>query len=343
MKVGKIRIEFLPITKLRFILIFPIIIILVCLLLSSLLLPYFETRLMVKPFELIGGILSGICHQYPSRSFYIFGSNVGLCARCFSTYFAILLFSIAYLFVSIKIGWIRCLIIGLTLCVPLFVDGFTQYCHVRNSTNLIRTVTGLMAGVGIAIIIIPYYVRLGINCFNSLLKNSSREKEEIIMKNLSIKITTMLIIVSFGIFAMDAICYSKEIVIKAGTPIPVRITDAVSSENATVGQTVSFTVTRNVEVDDIVVIKAGSEVIGEITFAQKTGSLGKEGKLSLNVRYAIAVDNTRVPLRCNLSKTGDEKLAEAIIICPFIKGEATHIEAGTEFKAYVDYDTKVNI
>jgi len=137
--------------------------------------------------------------------------------------------------------------------------------------------------------------------------------------------------------------YASEVTIKAGTPIPVRLQEAVSSETATAGQTVRFVVTRDVSVDDIVVIKAGSEVVGDVTYSQKTGSLGKEGKVFLVVRYATAVDNTRVPLRANLSQAGDEKVALSWMVCPFIKGTSSMIPAGTETKAYVDYDTKTKI
>jgi len=137
--------------------------------------------------------------------------------------------------------------------------------------------------------------------------------------------------------------YASELTIKAGTPIPVRLQEAVDSETSTAGQTVRFLVTRDISVNDIVVIKAGAEVIGEVTYSQKTGSMGKEGNVFLVVRYATAVDDTRVPLRANLSQTGDEKVALSWMICPFIKGTSSVIPAGTETKAYVDYDTTIKI
>ncbi len=59
------------------------------------------------------------------------------------------------------------------------------------------------------------------------------------------------------------------------------------------------------------------------------------------VRHAIAVDDTRVPLRATLSQHGDEKVALSYVLCPFIKGTTAMIPAGTETKAYVDFDTKI--
>lgn len=163
------------------------------------------------------------------------------------------------------------------------------------------------------------------------------------MKSLSMP--KVFLSISFGIFFLQLAVYSyaAEVIVKAGTPIPVRLEQTISSEAATAGQTVSFTVTRDVTVDDAVVIKAGSEVIGEISYAQKTGSLGKEGKVHLVIRYATAVDNTRVPLRASLSQEGSEQVALSWLVCPFITGTSSMIPSGTETKAYVDYDTKIRI
>jgi hypothetical protein len=163
------------------------------------------------------------------------------------------------------------------------------------------------------------------------------------MRKSASKIVLILVVVSLGAFCMGPVSYAREVIIKAGTPIPVRLNETVTSEESTAGQTVRFTVTRDVLVDDVVVIKAGSEVVGEVTFSEKKGSFGKEGKLFLVLRYAEAVDNTRVPLRAKLSETGQEKVALSWLVCPCIKGTGVEVQAGTETKAYVDYATKVNV
>lgn len=134
-----------------------------------------------------------------------------------------------------------------------------------------------------------------------------------------------------------------EIMIKSGTPVPVRLLTSTSSETAAGGQMLQFEVTRDVTINEKVVIKAGSEVVGEVTHAQKTGSLGKEGRLGIMVRYATAVDGTRVPLRAMIDQTGNDSVALSFLVCPFIKGDSVQVNAGTETKAYVDYDTKINV
>jgi len=136
---------------------------------------------------------------------------------------------------------------------------------------------------------------------------------------------------------------AEDIVIKAGTPVPVRILDAVSSETATAGSTVRSEVTRDITINGKVLIKAGTDVVAEIAYAQKPGSLGKEGKVNLVLRHTTAIDGTRVPLRALLEQSGDEKVALSWMVCPFIKGSGAMISSGTETKAYVDYDVKIRI
>ncbi|MFZ2405434.1 MAG: hypothetical protein WAW41_09885, partial [Methylobacter sp.] len=138
------------------------------------------------------------------------------------------------------------------------------------------------------------------------------------------------IFLAIGFTQLSFLSFAAELTIKAGTPIPIRLEDAISSETSTAGQTVRFTVTRDVTVDDKVIVKAGAEVTGEVTYSQKTGSLGKEGKVLLVVRYATATDNTRIPLRASLSQEGDERVALSWMVCPFIKGTSSMISAGTE-------------
>jgi hypothetical protein len=246
--------------------------------------------------------------------------------------------AISLIYFDIKISWLYRCIGAFVLIVPLLLDGFTQYFNLRESYNYIRVITGLMSGLGIAIILISPYVT-NTTTFLISVFNTKKKKEETIMRRRTI-LSLLLVAV---VLSLGSLAYAAEVTIKAGTPIPVRLLDDLSSETATAGQLVRFETTRNIIVDDKIVIKAGSEVIGEVTHAQKTGSLGKEGSLSLVVQYATAVDGTRIPLRANLSNTGDERVALSWMVCPFIKGTPSRIPATTETKAYVDYDTVVKI
>jgi uncharacterized membrane protein len=131
----------------------PILAFLLYLLITSILSPHFETKLMVKEYEFANFITSRICHQFPTRCYYIFGSNVGLCSRCFSTYTGIFITLIIITILNININSLNRFILGALLCAPLIIDGLTQFYQIRTSTNFLRTATGLLAGTGITIFI----------------------------------------------------------------------------------------------------------------------------------------------------------------------------------------------
>ena len=144
--------------SLRFMLIFPFFIFLLLILTSAVLSPYFETNLMVTEYQFTNSILGKICHRYPSRCFYVFGSNMGLCARCFSVYSAMFILCILYVFFDMSVSLKYRSIIALSLVVPLLLDGITQYFSLRESNNLLRLLTGFLAGIGISIIFFPIYM-----------------------------------------------------------------------------------------------------------------------------------------------------------------------------------------
>ena len=324
--------------RLRFLVVSPILIFMLVILVSAILAPYFETNLMTKQYQLVYPTLGKICHQFPTRSLYIFGSNMGLCARCFAIYSILILSSIFLIYFDTKLLWSYRCVVAIALIIPLLVDGLTQYYNIRESNNYIRVITGVLAGLGISLVLISPYVTKTTNFLLSIF-DTKNKKEGFIMRR---KVILSLLLIAF-ILLMVSLASAAEVTIKAGTPVPVKLIDDLSSETATAGQLVRFEATKNIMVDGIVVIKAGSEVIGEVSYCQKTGSLGKEGKINVVVRYATAVDNTRVPLRAQLAETGDEKVALSWMVCPFIKGSSSRIPASTETKAYVDYDTVIEI
>ena len=148
---------------LRFRLILPFIFLLLFILTSAILSPYFETNLMVREYQLVNSILGKICHQYPSRCFYLFGSNLGLCARCLAVYSTFFVFCIFFVFLDIKLFWKIKYITALLLCILLLADGITQYYGLRESNNLLRICTGATAGMGVSIIFIPAYLSMTSN------------------------------------------------------------------------------------------------------------------------------------------------------------------------------------
>lgn len=93
-----------------------------------------------------------LCHQREDRSFVLGGNEMAFCARCTGVWIGMLLGVVVMALVEVpidsRLGWI--VMVGL---VPLMVDGGGQFLGWWESTNPIRLVTGLSAGIvgGLAI------------------------------------------------------------------------------------------------------------------------------------------------------------------------------------------------
>jgi len=83
-----------------------------------------------------------ICHRLPERSFFFRGKQFPLCARCTGLLMGCWFYP---LFVFDVINLSLALIV--LLHFPLLIDGATQLYFNRESSNWLRFVTGLMAGI----------------------------------------------------------------------------------------------------------------------------------------------------------------------------------------------------
>jgi len=151
-------------------------------------------------------------------------------------------------------------------------------------------------------------------------------------------------------FLMTSNVSAEEVEIPAGTPVALRFTQTISSEEAALGQSVSLSAARDIIVKGKVVIKAGAPAQASIVTVKKKGAIGEAGELIVSARSVTAVDGTEVPLRDTMSITGKEKVGGTValsaIICPLFllrKGEEARITSGSELRAYVDYPVKIKI
>lgn len=155
----------------------PILILLLVILIAAILTPYFETHLMIKEYQFLYSNLGKICHQFPTHSFYIFGSNMGLCSRCFSIYFTLFMSSILLVFFDIKISWRYRFLVSFILSIPLLLDGCTQFYNLRESNNYLRMTTGILFGLGIALIFTSPYINYTVNFPINLLKRRNNDEK----------------------------------------------------------------------------------------------------------------------------------------------------------------------
>jgi len=84
------------------------------------------------------------CHRNPSRSFFWNGKQFPICARCTGIHLGYLSLFL-FLFQVIYINWIFSMI----LILPTLIDGLTQAYFNRESTNIMRLISGFLAGVGL--------------------------------------------------------------------------------------------------------------------------------------------------------------------------------------------------
>lgn len=83
------------------------------------------------------------CHQRVDRSFFIKGYQFPVCARCTGLIIGYMAAIVIYGFIKFRF------IIYLALVCPMAIDGITQYIKLRESTQFLRIITGILGGYGL--------------------------------------------------------------------------------------------------------------------------------------------------------------------------------------------------
>lgn len=102
--------------------------------------------------ENIYTLFSPICHQYPTRCFWIFEKPWALCARCASGYLGL---AVAALLSKPFLPFWKRSLIGLILVGIAAVDPILQLLGFYESNNVLRLITGLIGGYGAFMIVYP--------------------------------------------------------------------------------------------------------------------------------------------------------------------------------------------
>jgi len=141
-----------------------------------------------------------------------------------------------------------------------------------------------------------------------------------------------------------------------GTPIKLRLSRTVSSEDAQVNDKVDFDVLEDVKVGDIVVIPKGSLAWGTVTEAQSKRRMARGGKLNMNIDDVRLEDGEKAALRAVKEVKGGGHtgamtagiVATSLIVWPaapfflFMHGKDVTIPKGTEITAYVSGNLNLN-
>ncbi len=113
---------------------------------------------LTGPAMAIYHVYSYFCHQMPSRSYFIFGNQMAYCQRDSAIYPSMFLTGIVF-------SWRRNirplpLLWYIVLILPIAIDGTTQAFLLRESTPLLRGITGSLFGVATIWLCYPYVQRV---------------------------------------------------------------------------------------------------------------------------------------------------------------------------------------
>ncbi|ABF43431.1 PEGA domain protein [Candidatus Koribacter versatilis Ellin345] len=137
------------------------------------------------------------------------------------------------------------------------------------------------------------------------------------------------------------------------TPIKMRTARTISSAEAKVGDTVDFEVLEEVRVNGLLVVPKGGIAWATVTEAVHKRSMGREGKLNINIDSVRLADGEKVALRAVKEGHGGGHVgamtgaivATSIVFFPaaplflFIHGKDITIPKGTEITGYVNGNT----
>jgi hypothetical protein len=131
------------------------------------------------------------------------------------------------------------------------------------------------------------------------------------------------------------------ITIADGTPVHLYLMDDITSKMNKVGDTVHFKVREGVEAGGVVIISAGSPVIGRVVAIGRSHLMGHSGGIALSIESAAAVNGARIPLRGEARAKGGSRGATTWESAAWF-GPVAYIHKGTMLNAYVEGNQSVS-
>jgi len=142
-----------------------------------------------------------------------------------------------------------------------------------------------------------------------------------------------------------------------GTAVKLRLGENLTSATAKAGDQVPFEVTEEVDVDGVPVIAKGGQALATVTDASPKKSMGRGGKLDVNVDSVRLLDGEKLQLRAVQDNKGGghvgamtgAMVATSIVFFPaaplflFVHGKDIVIPQGTEVTAFVQGDMKLDM
>lgn len=137
----------------------------------------------------------------------------------------------------------------------------------------------------------------------------------------------------------------QPIIIPQDTPIHLMVLREVSTKEHGVGHRFRLRVNKPVVMDGETIIPIGAIAWGEVTSAERSGNLGKSGKLSAKLLY-VEVGDTNISISGETSDKGNSGTAETVmgviglgVFGLFAKGNNAKLKAGELMTAFTLEDT----
>lgn len=143
----------------------------------------------------------------------------------------------------------------------------------------------------------------------------------------------------------------KEVMVKAGTLVPLQIVNPTKAADVSVGQKVAFRVSRDINVDGVTAIPYGTMVNGSVYEAKKSSWWGTKGRLGIKISEMIGPNGEMIPLtNGDVYVTGKNRTTLSVLLfcfvtipACFICGSKAEIPAGYELQANVAANTMVKV
>jgi hypothetical protein len=142
-----------------------------------------------------------------------------------------------------------------------------------------------------------------------------------------------------------------------GTAVKLRLTENLTSATSKAGQQVAFEVLEEVDVQGVPVVAKGAQALATVTTAEPKKTMGRGGKLDVNIDSVRLIDGEKAALSATRSAKGGghtgamtgAMVGTALILWPvaplflFIHGKDITIPKGTEVTAFVAGDMKLDM
>ncbi|MBQ3630609.1 MAG: hypothetical protein II949_05180 [Prevotella sp.] len=135
----------------------------------------------------------------------------------------------------------------------------------------------------------------------------------------------------------------KEVTVKAGTLVPLQVSNPTKAADVSVGQKVAFRVSRDINVDGVTAIPYGTTVNGTVYEAKKSSWWGTKGRLGIKISEMYGPNGEMIPLtNGDVYVTGKNRTALSVCLCLFLVWPACFI-CGSKAEIPVGYEIQANV